>query len=186
MWYFDQLLFVKNYCSKDDLKESFVKQRKKELNGQETEFTFLEVSATPNRKYDMKESFSNKTKGDEDMQETEFTYLEVTNSSDIEDEEMYEANEVEEHLEETLYRNEDTEVTEVHIEPDPVAEEKVDKEDECTTFGKHIAFELQLMSERQKIIAKKLLSDIAYYGRLDRLTEHTEISCTKRPGAKEK
>lgn len=117
------------------------------------------------------------------MTGTEFTYLDVSSSPNMQEEELYETNDIEEHLEETYFSQGDTQITEVHIEePTSHVEERfLEKDEECSTFGKHIAFELQLMTERQRIIAKKLLSDIAYYGRLERLTENTEITSTKKP-----
>ncbi|XP_063700455.1 uncharacterized protein LOC134830803 [Culicoides brevitarsis] len=142
LWYYDQLLFVKNYCMKDDFRALYAKRRALLEGTSDTDCSYIEQ--------------------DENSQSME----------DADDEEeIYEVTEIEEHLDES---------TEVDTKNDK-NENSNEKEDDCTTFGKHIGIELQLMTERQRIIAKKLLSDVAYYGRLERLTEFTEITSTKKP-----
>lgn len=111
----------------------------------------------------------------------DYTYLDVPGSQNNQDEEIFE---IEEHLDEDYYTQSDDQITEVRVAPAKLHDEErvFEIDDECSTFGKHLALELQLMTERQRIIAKKLLSDVSYYGRLERLTERTEISYTKKPG----
>lgn len=136
----------------------------------------------------MKDDEKSGKKKEDETSESEFTLLEILAEDDktenIQDE-IFETteDEIEEHLEETYYTPETpsgsstlAETKNAYFHPS-----STENEDECSTFGKHIAFELQQMSERQRIIAKKLFSDVAYYGRLERLTEFTEISSTKKP-----
>uniref|UniRef100_A0A336MGQ5 CSON012137 protein n=1 Tax=Culicoides sonorensis TaxID=179676 RepID=A0A336MGQ5_CULSO len=163
LWYYDLLLFVNESKSVKD--EFFIKQFKslpKEEPESEVEISYM------------------------DMRESQSSHDEV----EIED--IYEANVIEEHLEddyELQVTSQQQQQQQQHAEIITVQEDhrtdSEEKDDECSVFGKHIGMELQLMSERQRIIAKKLLSDIAYYGRLERLTEYTEIKCTKGPEAKE-
>lgn len=128
------------------------------------------------------EPFSSKRKREEDSSE-DITYLEVPDSPNIQDEPIYETHELEEYLDDECYAQNNSIITEVHVEESKthVEEKTTEKDDECSVFGKQIGLELQLMTPRQRIIAKKLLSDVAYYGRLERLTEHTEITCAKAP-----
>lgn len=159
LWYYDQLLFVKNHYTKEDLKEE----------RQSHERQIIKI--------------------DDDITTEEFTILNVTDdataATTLHEEETYEMTEIEEHLEDDeYYGHSDSQLSETQV-PEAVAlvEEThvLEKDEECSTFGKHIGLELQMMGERQRIIAKKLLSDVAFYGRLGRLTEHTEISCTQNP-----
>lgn len=50
---------------------------------------------------------------------------------------------------------------------------------EYKAFGSSIAFQLEDMDRRQKIIAQKLISDIVFHGKLGNLTEHTIIQLNK-------
>jgi len=45
------------------------------------------------------------------------------------------------------------------------------EEDECTIVGKRFAMQLRGMTDHQKCLAEKIISDVMYHGRMDMLTE---------------
>lgn len=47
-----------------------------------------------------------------------------------------------------------------------------DQDNECTIVGKRFAFQLQSMTEEQRLIAEKIIADVMYYGRRGKLTEN--------------
>ncbi|XP_063834611.1 uncharacterized protein LOC135083794 [Ostrinia nubilalis] len=49
------------------------------------------------------------------------------------------------------------------------------KDDDWDIIGKSISVQLQKLNNRQVIIAQKLISDVIYFGRLDRLTEESLV-----------
>lgn len=50
-------------------------------------------------------------------------------------------------------------------------------EDEYQITGKRIAHQLKKITEPQRIIAEKLISDVIYYARIGKLTEDASVYC---------
>jgi len=46
------------------------------------------------------------------------------------------------------------------------------EDDECDIIGKRFAMQLRGMKENQMVLAEKIISDVMYYGRMDKLTEN--------------
>lgn len=46
------------------------------------------------------------------------------------------------------------------------------EDDECDIIGKRFAMQLRCMKENQMFLAEKIISDVMYYGRMDKLTEN--------------
>lgn len=46
------------------------------------------------------------------------------------------------------------------------------EDDECDIIGKRFAMQLRGMKESQMFLAEKIISDVMYYGRMDKLTEN--------------
>lgn len=47
----------------------------------------------------------------------------------------------------------------------------IKEDDECDIIGKRFAMQLRGMKENQKLLAEKIIGDVMYYGRMDKLTE---------------
>lgn len=50
------------------------------------------------------------------------------------------------------------------------------KEDSCDITGKKIACDLRQLEVNQKIIAEKLINDVLYYAKLNRLNENCSVN----------
>lgn len=50
------------------------------------------------------------------------------------------------------------------------------QEDWLDITGKKIAYDLRELNERQRIIAEKLISDVIFYAKLDKLNENYSIT----------
>lgn len=46
-------------------------------------------------------------------------------------------------------------------------------EDECTIVGKRFAIQLRSMTEHQRLISEKIISDVMFYGRMEKLSENS-------------
>lgn len=62
--------------------------------------------------------------------------------------------------------------------PEPEASSK--SEDETIAFGKAIGIQMKELTPLQKTIATKLICDVIFYGRLDRLTTQTNVNNLKK------
>lgn len=49
-------------------------------------------------------------------------------------------------------------------------------EDEFATAGKRIGYQLKALTDHQRIIAEKLISDVIYFAKLDKLSENSQVS----------
>lgn len=66
-----------------------------------------------------------------------------------------------------------------------LAEEKLKEikdEDAFDVFGKHIAFKLRSLTERQNMFAQKLINDVIFEAQMETLTKDFKIiNCAKKP-----
>lgn len=58
---------------------------------------------------------------------------------------------------------------------DLVQKTVTDEEDEYSVTGKRVAFQLSGMSEEQKLIAEKIISDVMFHCRMGKLTVDTTL-----------
>lgn len=49
------------------------------------------------------------------------------------------------------------------------------EDDECTIVGKRFAIQLRSMTQNQRLLAEKIISDVMYCGRMEKLTEQSNF-----------